>query len=60
MTSEQELLYTIKGVIASMLPADQTKVTKAYNDIKTVMDEAGDYGKIAVALLGAEMQAKEA
>jgi hypothetical protein len=56
MTQEEELVYTIKGVIASMNKEDQEKVQTAYDRIKVILDQTSYHGLTALALLGAEQQ----
>jgi len=59
VSQEQETLWMIKGVIGD-LPEDHRKaIIESYNKIKAIMAEYEENGVIAVALLGAELAAKE-
>jgi hypothetical protein len=59
VSQEQEILWMIKGMIRE-LPEDRLRaVTEAYNKIKTIVIEYGDEGEAAIALIGAELGAKE-
>lgn len=52
-------LIMIRGLIAS-LPEDQQKhVGAAARALRDVLEEHGDFGQIALALLAAETSAKE-
>jgi len=59
MTSEQELVYTIKGVIASLPAAEQEACNELADHMRRQLEVAGEpVGTLALALLGAEAQAK--
>ena len=59
MSQEQDTLWMIKGIIGD-LPEDRRKaIIESYNKIKAIMAEYKEDGVIAVALLGAELAAKE-
>jgi len=59
MTSEQETVYMIRGMITE-LPADQQEACNEVADhLRRVIESAGEpAGTLALALVGAEMQIK--
>ena len=59
MSQDQETLWMIKGVIGELPEDRRYKVMESYIKIKIIMDEYKDEGQVAVALLGAELAAKE-
>jgi len=59
VSQEQDTLWMIKGIIGD-LPEDRRRaIEESYTKMKTIMNEYEDEGEIAVALLGAELAAKE-
>lgn len=59
MTSDKVALLAICGAIYQLPAEDRAKVEAAAEKIRKIRTEAGDYGDIAVALVGAEIAAKE-
>lgn len=51
---DQTTLLLIKGVISDLSDADQKKVKQCADQLKATIKEAGIYGKLALALVGAE------
>lgn len=59
MTSNQDLVFTIKGVIASLPAAEQEACNELVEHMRMQLKIAGEpVGTLALALLGAEAQAK--
>lgn len=58
MTVEEETVFMIKGVIASLPAADAEAVNELAEHIRQCVTKAGEIGPLAVALVGAELQAK--
>jgi len=59
MTSPQDLVFTIKGVIASLPAAEQEACLELAEHMRRQLAVAGEpVGTLALALLGAEAQAK--
>jgi len=59
MNENQQVVLMIKGVI-SELPTEQlAKVNNALAEIRALVQTHGDYGVMAVALIGAELAAEE-
>jgi hypothetical protein len=59
VSQEQDTLWMIKGIIGDLPEDRRHKIMESYIKMKIIMDEYGDEGQIAVALLGAESAAKE-
>ena len=57
MTPEQETLLLIKGEITNLTPAQQQQVKDCAAMIRAVIEDGGPAGVLALALVGAEMQA---
>jgi hypothetical protein len=58
-TSQDEVtLLLIKGVISDLPADDQVKVKQCAEQLTTTVKEAGVYGALALALVGAEAAAK--
>jgi hypothetical protein len=57
MASEDEItLKLIRGEIAGLPEDDQVKVRAAAANLRAVIEQAGDHGLLALALVGAELQ----
>lgn len=57
MNDQDELtLLLIKGSIADLPAADQARVQQAAQQLRDVVEAAGDHGVMAMALVGAELQ----
>lgn len=52
--NDQTTLLLIKGVISDLSVADQKKVKQCADQLKATVKEAGVYGKLSLALVGAE------
>lgn len=59
MTEEQQTLLMLKGTVASMAEDDRRRVEAAAADLREMVMIYGDHGIIALALVGAEMQAAD-
>lgn len=59
MTEEQQTLLMLKGTVASMAEDDRRRVEAAAADLREMVKIYGDHGIIALALVGAEMQAAD-
>ena len=58
MTHDQTLIYTIKGVIASLSAAEQEACLELADHMRRQISAAGNsVGTLALALVGAESQA---
>lgn len=55
---DQTTLLVIKGVISDLPVADQKNVKQCANQLKVTIKEAGVYGVLALALVGAEAAAE--
>lgn len=58
MKPEQYTLLLIKGAIAELPPADQAAVKRAEEQIRAVIAQNEPAGVLALALVGAEIDAK--
>jgi hypothetical protein len=59
MNHEQEIVYTIKGVIASLSPVEQEVCNELVEHMRRQIEAAGEpVGTLALALVGAEAQLK--
>lgn len=58
MSQEKMVLYMLRGVIDEAPAEDKQKIGEAAEKIRVVIAEYGDNGKIAVALVGAEITAE--
>jgi hypothetical protein len=58
MTSEQILIKAIQEEIACQSPSMQAQIRDCYTNLRTVYESWGQAGQMALALLGAEEQAK--
>lgn len=52
-------LLIIRGVIASESPENQAKIMATADKLRAVINEAGDVGMLALALVGAESAAQD-
>jgi hypothetical protein len=52
--NDQTTLLLIKGVISDLSSADQKTVKQCAGQLKVTIKEAGVYGSLALALVGAE------
>ena len=59
MSQEQDTLWMIKGIIGDLPEDRRDKIMESYNKMKAIMTEYEDDGEVAIALLGAELAAKE-
>jgi len=53
------MVLIIKGAISDLPEEDKAATSEAYQKMKDVVDQYGDSGKLALALLGAELGAEE-
>ena len=53
------MVLIIKGAISDLPKEDKASASEAYQKMKDVVDQYGDSGKLALALLGAELGAEE-
>ena len=58
MTAEEVVLTMIRGVISELPAEEQAKVKECAGKLRATIEEYGDTGMFAMALVGAEMQAK--
>ena len=56
MTEEKATLLLIKGAIADLPPADRDGVELAAAKLREVIAVHNDHGRMAFALVGAELQ----
>lgn len=47
-------LLCLKGMISEMPPEDQAKVFEAHKQLEEIVVAAGDFGMLALALVGME------
>ncbi len=59
MTEERQTLLIIKGVIAELPDADRQGVELAAAKLREVVLLHNDHGKMALALVGAELAAED-
>lgn len=59
MTEERQTLLIIKGVIAELPDADRKGVELAAAKLREVVLLHNDHGKMALALVGAELAAED-
>lgn len=60
MSTEQELFFTIKGLIASLTAESRESVEEMAEHIRRMIKLAADgEGAIAIALIGAELQLQQ-
>jgi hypothetical protein len=57
MSQEAAVLLAVKGVIYDLPPVHQAKVKTCAEQIRQAIAKAGDYGPLALALVGAEAAA---
>ena len=55
---EKAVVLMLKGAISELPDEDRAKVIAAAETIRTVVDEAGEHGTLALALCGAEVAAE--
>jgi hypothetical protein len=58
MSQEQMILLMVKGTISVMPTEDQLKIAECANKLKATVAEYGDFGLIALGLVGAEAAAE--
>lgn len=54
----QAAVYMLKGILSEASPEEQAKVNKAADEIRTMVSLNGDEGKVALALVVAEVAAE--
>lgn len=59
MTNEELTLLAIQGAIAQLSPEQQEQVKDLANKIRTLTAATGGIGDVAIALVGAELAAKD-
>jgi len=59
MTQEKLQLLLIKGVIADLPSKDRDGVEAAETDLRRMVAQYNDHGKLALALLAAELAAED-
>ena len=59
MSQEQDTFWMIKGIIGDLSEDRRKLIMESYTKIKAIMTEYEENGVIAVAILGAELAAKE-
>jgi hypothetical protein len=58
MTAEQYALMLIRGAIASAPDEEQNKIRTAAEQLRSLIAANGEPGKVALALVGAELAAE--
>ena len=53
------IVLIIKGAISDLPEEDKAATAEAYQKMKDIVEQYGDSGKLALALLGAELGAEE-
>lgn len=59
MTDDRHTLLIIRGAVASMPEADRKGVELAAAKLREVVQHHNDHGRIALALVGAELAAED-
>ncbi|MFP5473069.1 MAG: hypothetical protein ACLGJD_05465 [Gammaproteobacteria bacterium] len=59
MSEEEHALLLIRGAIAGLPEDDRAKVEAAAAELRALIEVHGEHGFMAVALVGAEMAAKQ-
>lgn len=59
MTPEKQVLYIIQGAISEAPAEDREIIKMAEVEIRAVLKKYPDHAPMAVALIGAELAAKE-
>jgi len=59
MTNEQQDLLMIRGFIAGLPDEDRAVVSLAAAKLREVVAQHNDHGQLALALVGAELAAKD-
>lgn len=54
MSQDRVNLIMIRGLVASMAPADQDRVKAAAEQLRALINQHGDAGVIALSLVAAE------
>lgn len=57
MSLQQTQLYAMRGIIASLSPADQAAVKASAQVLAAAVQSQGRYGVLAIALISAEIGA---
>lgn len=55
MTEHEQTLYTVRGFIGSLPTENQEEIQACYRQLKKLIEGCGDNGRLAMALLGAEL-----
>ncbi len=59
MTPEQETLYAVKGLVGELDSEAKARTLECAEKIRKLVAEYSDCGRVALALVGAEMAAAE-
>ena len=60
MSVQNKLLVTVlKDIISELSEKDKTSATEAYQKMESIIKQYGNSGKLALALLGAELGSEE-
>lgn len=59
MTEEQHTLLLIRGSIAGLPPTDRAGIEQAAAKLRQVVLHHNDHGRLALALVGAELAAED-
>ena len=59
MTDEQQIVWTIKGIISELGPEDKQKVDRALQELRDWQMRWKDTATLVLALAGAEIAAKD-
>ena len=59
MTEEQQQLLTIRGAVYALPDADRRGVELAAAKLREVIAHHNDHGRLALALVGAELAAED-
>ena len=58
MNTQAMQVIMVRGVIAGLPKEDQEKAEACYLELKEIVDRHGNYGIMALALIGAEVAAR--
>lgn len=59
MTEDQHTLLLIRGTIAGLAEADRKGIDLAAAKLREVVQHHNDHGRVALALVGAELAAED-
>lgn len=59
MNQNEQMLIMMRGMVASMEPAEQTEVQEAIVSFRNLADEVGDVASIAMGIVALENAIKE-